>query len=171
MCDSRRMCVRQRRRQLPDNPAHRFIRQRSPPAELYVAPVISCVAQFIGEKSRWPGKVTKASNGVCHVALSDGSNVQALPINLAAGAAMTTLSIRPERVEVDPTSPEISNRVTGVVNDIIYLGDHLRARLTAGGSDNFVVKAPNRDGQRRLEKGQSVTLGWRTKDCRALDPL
>ena len=42
--------------------------------------------------------------------------------------------------------------------------------MTAGGSDNFVVKAPNRDGQRRLEKGQSVTLGWRTKDCRALDP-
>jgi putative spermidine/putrescine transport system ATP-binding protein len=83
----------------------------------------------------------------------------------------TTLSIRPERVEVDPSTSDVTNRITGTVNDIIYLGDHLRARLTAAGSTEFVVKAPNRDGQRKLEKGQSVTLGWRTKDCRALDPL
>ena len=147
------------------------IQQLSTPAELYEAPINSFVAQFIGENNRLPGKVTKAINGVCHVALSDGTNIEALPINVRAGGSTTMLSIRPERVEVDPATPDFNNRITGVVNDIIYLGDHLRARMTAGGSDNFIVKAPNRDGQRRLEKGQSVTLGWRTKDCRALDPL
>ena len=72
--------------------------------------------------------MTKAVNGVCHVSLADGTHVEALPINLATGGQTTTLSIRPERVEVDPTLPEISNRITGTVNDIIYLGDHLRAR-------------------------------------------
>jgi putative spermidine/putrescine transport system ATP-binding protein len=148
-----------------------IIQQLSTPSELYEAPINSFVAQFIGENNKLPGKVTKAVNGVCHVSLTDGTQVEALPINLTSGGTTTMLSIRPERVEVDPTGPEFTNRITGTVNDIIYLGDHLRARLTAGGSDNFVVKAPNRDGQRRLEKGQSVTLGWRTKDCRALDPL
>ena len=147
------------------------IQQLSTPAELYEAPINSFVAQFIGENNRLPGKVTKAINGVCHVALSDGTNIEALPINVRAGGSTTMLSIRPERVEVDPATPDFNNRIIGIVNDIIYLGDHLRARMTAGGSDNFIVKAPNRDGQRRLEKGQSVTLGWRTKDCRALDPL
>ncbi len=149
-----------------------IIQQLSTPSELYEAPINSFVAQFIGENNRLPGKITKAVNGVCHVSLADGTHIEALPINVqAGGTTTTTLSIRPERVEVDPSTPDINNRITGVVNDIIYLGDHLRARMTAGGSDNFIVKAPNRDGQRRLEKGQSVILGWRTKDCRALDPL
>ncbi len=147
------------------------IQQLSTPAELYEAPVNSFVAQFIGENNRLQGNITGAVNGVCHVALADGTHIEALPINVTSGGAQTTLSIRPERVEVDPQTPDINNRITGTVNDIIYLGDHLRARMTAGGSDNFIVKAPNRDGQRLLERGQSVTLGWRTKDCRALDPL
>ncbi len=147
------------------------IQQLSTPAELYEAPINSFVAHFIGENNRLPGKVLDAANGVCHVALDDGTRIEALPIAVQGAGEPTSLSIRPERVEVDPTGAEYTNRITGTVNDIIYLGDHLRAVLHAGGCDDFIVKAPNRDGQRRLEKGQSVTLGWRTKDCRALDPL
>ena len=147
------------------------IQQLSTPAELYERPVNSFVAQFIGENNRLPGKVTGAVNGVCQVSLVDGARIEAVPVGISGTGDATMLSIRPERVEVDPVSPEYTNRIKGTVSDIIYLGDHLRAVLTAGGCDDFVVKAPNRDGQRRLEKGQSVTLGWRTKDCRALDPL
>ena len=147
------------------------IQQLSTPAELYESPINSFVAQFIGENNRLPGKVTGAVNGVCQVSLVDGTRIEAVPVGISGTGDATMLSIRPERVEVDPVSPEYTNRIKGTVSDIIYLGDHLRAVLTAGGCDDFVVKAPNRDGQRRLEKGQSVTLGWRTKDCRALDPL
>jgi len=148
-----------------------IIQQLSTPAELYEAPVNSFVAQFIGENNRLPGRVAGVANGVARVTLTDGTAVEALPVNIAGSGAQTTLSIRPERVEVDPRSPDVTNRITGTINDIIYLGDHLRAFVRAGGSDEFVVKAPNKDGALRLEKGQNVVLGWRTKDCRALDPL
>jgi putative spermidine/putrescine transport system ATP-binding protein len=148
-----------------------IIQQLSSPAELYEAPQNSFVAQFIGENNKLSGKIRGAANGVCRVTLADGTEVEAVNVNVGGDGAATTLSIRPERVEVDPSTTDVTNRITGTVNDIIYLGDHLRARLTAAGSTEFVVKAPNRDGQRKLEKGQSVTLGWRTKDCRALDPL
>jgi putative spermidine/putrescine transport system ATP-binding protein len=147
------------------------IQQLSTPSELYEAPINSFVAHFIGENNRLPGKVIGSVNGLCQVALEDGTRIEALPIMVHGNGDATSLSIRPERVEVDPNGPECTNRITGTVNDIIYLGDHLRAVLTAGGCGDFIVKAPNRDGQRKLEKGQSVTLGWRTKDCRALDPL
>jgi putative spermidine/putrescine transport system ATP-binding protein len=146
------------------------IQQLSTPAELYEAPVNSFVAHFIGENNRLPGRVVALANGVCRVALTDGAEVEATAVNVAGAGAPTTLSIRPERVEVDP-APDIANRIKGTVNDIIYLGDHMRAFIHAGGTDEFVVKAPNKDGARRLEKGQDVVLGWRTKDCRALDPL
>jgi putative spermidine/putrescine transport system ATP-binding protein len=152
-----------------------IIQQLSTPSELYEAPINSFVAQFIGENNKLSGSIRGAANGICRVTLADGTEVEAVDVNTGADGAATMLSIRPERVEVDPSATgmgaEFPNRITGTVNDIIYLGDHLRARLTAAGSTDFVVKAPNREGQRRLEKGQSVTLGWRTKDCRALDPL
>jgi hypothetical protein len=33
-----------------------------------------------------------------------------------------------------------------------------------------VIKAANNRNALHLEKGQKVVLGWRTEDCRALDP-
>jgi len=146
------------------------IQQLSTPADLYEAPVNSFVAHFIGENNKLPGKVTAQSNGVCRVALTDGTEVGALAVNVAGIGAMTTLSIRPERVEVNPTAPEIANRISGTIEEIIYLGDHLRAFIRAGGTDSFVIKSPNRTRSHHLAKGQNVVLGWKTEDCRALDP-
>jgi putative spermidine/putrescine transport system ATP-binding protein len=146
------------------------IQQLSTPAELYEAPQNSFVAQFIGENNRLNGEVQAVTNGVCRVRLSDGTGVDALTINVAGQGAKTTLSIRPERVEVNPTSPEVTNRINGTVAELIYLGDHVRAFVNAVGNQQFVVKAQNRDGAFSLKAGEPVVLGWKTKDCRALDP-
>ena len=147
------------------------IEQLSTPSELYEAPVNSFVAQFIGENSRLSGHVETLSDGVCSIRLADGTKVEAVPVKIAGKGAQTTLSIRPERVEVDPTSPDVSNRINGTVTELIYLGDHIRASVKACGQEEFVVKAQNRGGELRLRQGQSVVLGWKTQDCRALDPL
>ncbi|HHN72580.1 MAG TPA: TOBE domain-containing protein, partial [Thermopetrobacter sp.] len=38
------------------------------------------------------------------------------------------------------------------------------------GNDEFIVKIPNAADEKHLKVGQAVRLGWKTSDCRALDP-
>ena len=51
----------------------------------------------------------------------------------------------------------------------VYLGDHIRTRLTVSGNSEFIVKIPNAYGHVSLNEGEQVTVGWATEDCRALD--
>ena len=147
------------------------IQQLSTPAELYEAPMNSFVAQFIGENNRLNGVIKEAQDGVCRVELPSAVSVGAITVNGSKAGDRTTLSLRPERVEIDPTDPSVSNRLEGEIKELIYLGDHIRTRLLVAGNDDFVVKVPNRSRGAGLKEGARVTLGWRTEDCRALDPL
>ena len=37
----------------------------------------------------------------------------------------------------------------GRIAELIYLGDHIRARLEVAGHDDFIVKVPNKGGSAR----------------------
>ena len=67
----------------------------------------------------------------------------------------------------DTTS--FDNVFEGTVRELIYLGDHVRARLTLGGNDDFVVKVPNMAGAAPLARGDKVRVGWSADDAHALD--
>jgi putative spermidine/putrescine transport system ATP-binding protein len=58
-----------------------------------------------------------------------------------------------------------------MVEELIYLGDHVRTRVNVCGTDEFIVKIPNAQGYRLVKKGQQIQLGWSSDDCRALDPF
>jgi putative spermidine/putrescine transport system ATP-binding protein len=81
------------------------------------------------------------------------------------------LSLRPERIEINPDDGSVPNVLQGRIEELIYLGDHIRTRMSVAGHDDFVVKVPNRAGHKFLEEGQTASVGWRTADCRALDPV
>ena len=147
------------------------IQQLSTPDELYERPQNSFVAQFIGENNTLHGTVTEVRNGECRVAVDGGTEVSALAINVEGANTRTTLSLRPERAEIDPASTEGMNTLEGKVEELIYLGDHIRTRLTVAGHDNFIVKVPNTNAHRRLRVGEAATVAWLTEDCRALDPI
>ena len=145
------------------------IQQLAPPADLYERPMNSFVAQFIGENNRLDGSVESVSDGVAQVRLVSGDLVSALAVNIEKDAARTQLSIRPERVEVEPDAADHQNILSAVVEEVIYLGDHLRTRLRVAGDDQFIVKTRNRLGSRRLTAGETIRIGWATEDCRGLD--
>jgi putative spermidine/putrescine transport system ATP-binding protein len=148
-----------------------IVQQLAPPDVLYEKPDNSFVAQFIGENNTLHGTVTSVSGGECAVKLDDGEDVAALAINIGEAGTRTQLSIRPERVEIDPEEAEIAQTVDGRVEEIIYLGDHIRTRMTVAGNSDFIVKTRNRLGARKFRVGEQVRVGWATEDCRALDPL
>ena len=146
------------------------IQQLDAPSDLYEKPENAFVAQFIGENNRLKGHVRDMNGSSCRVELDNGQGeVRALAVNVTGSGAPTTLSLRPERVAIDPMPGSLPNHFEAQVEELIYLGDHIRTRVNVCGPDQFIVKVPNAHGHASLKEGSTVTVGWEIDDCRALD--
>ena len=148
------------------------VQQLSTPAELYERPQNSFVAQFIGENNKLHGVVEDVGgNGSCTVRLTSGELVSASAVKVSRKGERTLLSLRPERVTIDPRIEGISNIVDGCIEELIYLGDHVRTRLSVAGQPDFIVKVTNNTERPSLKEGMKVKVGWSAEDCRALDDV
>jgi putative spermidine/putrescine transport system ATP-binding protein len=147
---------------------HGRIQQLASPQDLYERPENAFVAQFIGESNRLVGTVREIDGHTCMVEVGGGA-VHALAVNIDGTGSRSTLSLRPERVLVDPAPGSCPNLFEARVEELIYHGDHTRLRVRACGSDDFVIKVPNAAGHVHLEVGAAIQVGWRVEDCRALD--
>jgi putative spermidine/putrescine transport system ATP-binding protein len=146
-----------------------IVQQLSSPDDLYERPQNSFVAQFIGENNKLEGKVDAVDkSGIASVTLRRGENVKAFAVNVKKGDR-SLLSIRPERVEINPVAKDVDVMLKGQIAELIYLGDHIRARLNVAGHNDFVIKIPNKLGSASISLGRDVQVGWRAVDCRALD--
>ena len=146
-----------------------IIQQLAPPDVLYEEPTNAFVADFIGDNNCLHGIVTEESENSCIVQTADGSNIKANKINIAGKGEKSTLSIRPERVIVNPKDGEVPNVFEAKALELIYLGDHIRTRMSVCGNDEFYVKIPNSSHHADLNEGDVVNIGWNEYDCRALD--
>ena len=147
-----------------------IIQQLASPDDLYERPENAFVAQFIGENNQIHGRVKSIENdGTCFVDLDAGGEVKALAVNVNSVGDRTTLSLRPERVDINPDDGSLPNMFSAKVEELIYLGDHIRTRCSVCGTDEFIVKVPNAHGHKILVEGNDVRLGWQIDDCRALD--
>jgi putative spermidine/putrescine transport system ATP-binding protein len=146
------------------------IQQLAKPAEVYETPSNSFVAQFIGENNVLPGIVEERSGDLCKVRLENGDVLSALAVTGAPVGGATLLSLRPERIIVEPSADDRQHATAkGEVVDQIYVGDHSRIQVRVFGRHEFVVKVQNASLRRTFDKGEAITLGWQVKDCRALD--
>lgn len=145
------------------------IQQLSTPDDLYERPQNSFVAQFIGENNRLSGTVSSISGDSCKVTLEDGAEVIAEAVNVSAAGDKTSLSLRPERVYVEPEAGSLPNILEGEIRELIYLGDHIRTRMRVAGNEEFIVKVPNSADHVPLVEGATVRVGWKSEDFKALD--
>ncbi len=145
------------------------IEQVAAPETLYEEPERAFVARFIGENNRLPGRVTKADGDICEVK-TGGRIVRALRVASCQPGDATTLSIRPERVAVEPEPGLYTNELDAGIEDITFLGDHLRLRLEVCGRKDFIAKIPNTVGHGAVLEGDRIRVGWTPTDCRALNP-
>jgi len=146
------------------------VQQLAPPIELYEQPLNAFVAEFIGDNNRVLGTVKSAQGDTCIVTTDDGSEITAKQVNIAGEGKRATLSLRPERIEVNPEPGKYENNFQGKALELIYLGDHIRTRMQVCGHDDFVVKIPNSSVHAKLTEGDMVNIGWTAEDCRALHP-
>jgi putative spermidine/putrescine transport system ATP-binding protein len=145
-----------------------IIQQLSPPDVLYESPDNSFVAQFIGENNKLAGTVVEIDKDICTVKLDDGTMVKADPVNVHNVGDRTSVSLRPERIEVAPDNSP-NNLVDGKIEEMIYLGDHIRVRMNVAGNNEFIVKVRNRRDKRPISAGDVVKVGWDAADAKALD--
>ena len=143
------------------------IEQVAAPEVLYEEPQRAFVASFIGENNLLPGRILSASRGVCAVAV-DGHQVEAAQVGDLPAGAETLVAIRPERVKISREAGHFANEYDAQVEDISFLGDHLRVRLSVCGTSSFIAKMPNIVGHGGILPGDSVRIGWAALDCRAL---
>lgn len=146
------------------------IQQLATPEDLYERPESAFVAGFIGENNRLRGVVTDIDGKHCSVQLEHGETVRAQRIRMSGEGAETMLSLRPERVVIDPDEGSLPNIFDARVEELIYLGDHIRTRVAVCGVDNFIVKIPNAQAHPIKRRGESLRVGWSAEDMRALDP-
>ena len=143
------------------------IQQVSDPETLYEQPDAPFVSEFIGENNHLPGLVSEVSDRVVSVIVGN-ARVKAFGVGEFRVGDASTVAIRPERVALSPEPGLYSNEFEAVVNDIVFLGDHLRISVRVIGQDDFVVKISNILGHGLVLPGDRVTIGWSALDCRAL---
>ncbi|PID48621.1 MAG: spermidine/putrescine ABC transporter ATP-binding protein [Proteobacteria bacterium] len=146
-----------------------IVQQLASPQELYEAPVNAFVASFIGENNCLIGDVVELNDQVCVARVNGDCLVKSKPVAVESVGHSTTLSLRPERVVIQPEAGSLPNIFDAVVKEVIYLGDHLRTRVEVCGNNEFIVKTPNAQGYPALKRGNTIQVGWESVDCRALD--
>ena len=144
------------------------IEQIASPEALYEEPDCSFVARFIGENNRLPGRVTRVRGDICDVDVS-GRSVQALRVVPCRTGDPVLLSIRPERVSIAPEPGMYTNEFDATIDDVTFLGDHLRIRVTVCDQPDFIVKIPNVVGHGAVLEGDRIRIGWTPIDSRVLD--
>lgn len=142
--------------------------QVATPEALYEEPQRLFVANFIGENNQVEGRIVDWDPGECRVDVA-GQTVRAYPVAVNQHDTRTTLTIRPERVALNPATDLYPNCFEAEVKDVIFMGDYLRVHASVLGQSQFIVKIPNIIGHGGILPGDTVTLGWLVTDCRALD--
>ena len=145
------------------------VQQLAAPNILYEKPDNAFVAQFIGENNKLQGQVKELKGKNALIELDSGESVHALAVNIHNVGDRSTMSLRPERVLIGSAIDNCPNVFDGCVEELIYLGDHIRTRVSVCGHDDFIVKVPNSSDHASLIEGETVKVGWLPEDCRALD--
>lgn len=145
-----------------------IIQQVDTPQNLYEHPCNSFVAHFIGENNELSGMIVSIEESHCRIRLKNMAEVVARMGTPMSIGDIVSLSIRPERVFLAQAK---NNCLTGVIEELIYLGDHVRVRLTIVDNHSFMAKIPIAAMQKYWSVGATVPVSWYSEDACALTPL
>ena len=100
-----------------------------------------------------------------------GTRIDGTLVEPVSGRRRVTVSLRPERVQIRAAGHTIDGqpgcRLAGALREIIYLGDHVRARVAVSGNDEFMVKRPISEAHSLPQIGAAVEVSWTPEHCRA----
>ena len=127
------------------------IQQLGSPREVYEEPTTTFVADFLGVSNLMPG--TGEGGGRVTV---DGVSLEARHGDLEV-VGDVRLTIRPERVEIEPAGTEGPNRLPATIGELVYLGSttQVLARTATGATVQALLA--NTGQPLRFGRGTGVT--------------
>lgn len=150
------------------------IAQVGSPAEVYEDPRTRFVATFIGESNLLEGVAHRTPGGAWE--LARGADRWPMPHHpVLREGQRTCVAIRPEWMDLFRPGevPAGENAVTGVVRDVIYLGETMHVLVTLDDGTELKVALRN-EGQLikplPWRAGDRALAAWLPEDCQVLEP-
>ena len=145
------------------------IQQLADPVTLYNEPANRFVASFIGENNTLPCTLLGREGDFVVAQMADGTRFKATASATTGSGTEPSLSVRPENIALgDDIAENEGNRFFGEVQDVFFLGDHMRLSVAAFGNQTVTARIPMRHA-RPFARGDRVLLGCRARDCRVLE--
>nr|WP_237753836.1 ABC transporter ATP-binding protein [Parachlamydia acanthamoebae] len=146
------------------------VEQIGTPVELYEAPESSFVAAFIGDTNFLDGTVIQHINrDYCQLKLEGLADVLCFNDKHLNIGDQAHLSVRPEKIHISREKPqhhERQNLFEGMVDDIIYKGDHTNYWVRTGDYRIAISLQHNRFllDQTPITWGEKVWIHWHADD-------
>jgi putrescine transport system ATP-binding protein len=146
-----------------------YIAQVGTPHEIYEFPSSRFVADFIGNVNMFEGRIVEDEPD--HVTISStelGGQIYVGHGVSAAPDALVWAAIRPEKMVLSREVPESeSNRATGVIKEIAYMGDMSIYLVQLESGKTVRVTQPNafRRAEERFTWDDRVWVSWNESSC------
>jgi spermidine/putrescine transport system ATP-binding protein len=142
------------------------VEQVGGPKEIYEEPATAYVADFLGVSNLMDAKGEGAAQGGCAVKLGDFTLIAGQGEEDTRGDAKIT--IRPERVVLEPQGATGENVIPAIVERIVYVGSTLQVIVHLASGHTIQVWIPN-DGDADLRhSGEAVTVRFPRETLRVL---
>ncbi len=132
------------------------IEQIGPPREVYEEPSTAYVADFLGVSNLMDATAYGPTDGGCDVRFGEFELVAGQGEPDAHGEVK--LSIRPERVNLEPSGGPGANRIPGMVERIVYVGSTMQLIVNLAPGEKLQVLVANEGEAIPFEQGTAVSV-------------
>ena len=141
------------------------VQQCASPDDLYERPSNAFVADFIGENNFISGKISEHSDQQLKILIPGGETIVAQNADIGAGEKSCEISIRPEKIFIQPTSHAHDNEITAKFIARYYVGDFIRYNFKLPDNREITVKVLNDLAAPSFSADEEAKLVWLAKDC------
>ena len=143
------------------------IQQLDTPEGMYKRPVNRFVADFIGESNFFSG--TGELDGTRFVLeTEDGLRFTGIARDPDVDIENATAVVRPESIVAVTESNGLPNVFEGEIEEIIYLGEHVKYQIRLGTSTRVTAKWLLNAESNLLKPGDKLKIGWNATDMLAV---
>jgi spermidine/putrescine transport system ATP-binding protein len=142
------------------------VEQVGTPKEIYEAPATAYVADFLGVSNLMVADASGAGDAGCRVLLGEFELVAGQGESHTVGRCKVT--IRPERVVVEPQRASGDNRLPALVERVVYVGTTLQVILRLASGQQIQAWQPNDGDIEPYRSGAAVTAHFPPAALRVL---
>ena len=142
------------------------VEQVGPPKEIYEEPATAYVADFLGVSNLMDATALGQTAGGCSVSIGDFMMTAGQGDEDTRGSAKVT--IRPERVNLEPQGTTGENRIPAMVERVVYVGSVLQVIVNLAPGQRIQAWVQNEGGAMPFDSGAPVTVHLPVEALRVL---